>query len=85
MPLDDLMKMTSDQIQDVLKAAKDKAGLTQDTLPPIYAVCRRGNDSQRAIDFMLNCLPEKSRPDMFDLRDGLQAWSNEVDPDFPVY
>lgn len=77
--------MNPEQIRDVLMAAKDKAGLKQQDLPSIYAVCRRGNDSQRAVQLLLNRLQEKDKPDMFDLRGGLQAWSKEVDPDFPIY
>jgi adenylyltransferase/sulfurtransferase len=53
-------------------------------------VCRRGNDSQIAVEMLnkyfssdsnnnvnLNCIK--------DLIGGLQEWSNKIDPDFPKY
>lgn len=48
---------------------------------PVYVVCRRGNDSQRAVQL----LQPAGFPHAKDLRGGLQAWAEEADAAFPVY
>ncbi|KAG8093858.1 hypothetical protein GUJ93_ZPchr0012g20780 [Zizania palustris] len=49
--------------------------------PSVYVVCRRGNDSQRAVQI----LHEKGFLSAKDIIGGLQSWAQEVDPDFPIY
>jgi adenylyltransferase/sulfurtransferase len=49
-------------------------------------VCRRGNDSQLAVDILNKHLNKKE--DLKCIKDvigGLQAWANTVDPTFPSY
>lgn len=48
-----------------------------------FVVCRRGNDSQRAIKI----LQENIKEDVIwkDIEGGLTAWANEIDPLYPVY
>ncbi|CAD6340101.1 unnamed protein product [Miscanthus lutarioriparius] len=43
----------------------------------LVVLCRRGNDSQRAV--------KKGFASAKDIIGGLQAWGRDVDPDFPVY
>ena len=52
-------------------------------LPDLCVVCRRGNDSQLAVEKFLKAGISKSKA--FDLVGGLQQWSKEVDPSFPIY
>uniref|UniRef100_A0A0A9D3V9 MOCS3-2 n=1 Tax=Arundo donax TaxID=35708 RepID=A0A0A9D3V9_ARUDO len=52
-----------------------------DKLSPLYVVCRRGNDSQRAVQL----LREKGFLSAKDIIGGLQVWAQDVDPNFPVY
>ncbi|KAL0275716.1 UNVERIFIED_CONTAM: hypothetical protein PYX00_003496 [Menopon gallinae] len=49
---------------------------------PVFVVCRRGNDSQKAVLEL-----EKHLKDTVikDIVGGLHAWAKEIDPDFPVY
>ncbi|CAK9321817.1 unnamed protein product [Citrullus colocynthis] len=47
----------------------------------LYVVCRRGNDSQRAVKY----LQEKGFPSAKDIIGGLEGWAHEVDPTFPSY
>ncbi|MQM02242.1 hypothetical protein Taro_035011 [Colocasia esculenta] len=47
----------------------------------LYVICRRGNDSQRAVKF----LQENGFPMAKDIIGGLESWSQEVDAKFPVY
>ncbi|KAH8305416.1 hypothetical protein KR018_002823, partial [Drosophila ironensis] len=54
----------------------------QDKTLPIIMVCRRGNDSQIAVQHVRNRFPEHS---VRDLVGGLHAWAEYVDANFPVY
>lgn len=48
---------------------------------PIYTICRRGNDSQRAV-IKLETL---GIGDVKNVIGGVAAWATQVDPEFPVY
>lgn len=48
---------------------------------PLYVVCRRGNDSQRAVA----ALRVAGVSHGMDVVGGLEAWSQQVDPSFPTY
>ncbi|XP_030767904.1 adenylyltransferase and sulfurtransferase MOCS3 [Sitophilus oryzae] len=53
-------------------------------LKDVYVICRRGNDSQRAVRKLkenLSDLPVK----FFSVKGGLQEFSRKIDPDFPVF
>ncbi|KAL5212294.1 hypothetical protein ABZP36_023141 [Zizania latifolia] len=62
-----------------LKETMDASTLNK--LPSIYVICRRGNDSQIAVQL----LREKGFLSAKDIIGGLQSWAQDVDPDFPVY
>lgn len=47
----------------------------------LYVVCRRGNDSQRAVQF----LADNGFSSAKDIIGGLESWANNVDPKFPAY
>ncbi|CAH9075935.1 unnamed protein product [Cuscuta europaea] len=47
----------------------------------LYVICRRGNDSQRAVE----CLHKAGFSSAKDIIGGLEAWTREVDPQFPSY
>ncbi|KAL8172502.1 hypothetical protein V2J09_024306 [Rumex salicifolius] len=48
--------------------------------PNLYVVCRRGNDSQRAVDL----LQRKGFASAKDIIGGIDSWAREVDPKFPA-
>lgn len=48
---------------------------------PLYVVCRRGNDSQRAVQYLCNRGFYAAR----DIIGGLESWTKDVDPNFPSY
>ncbi|KIK94220.1 hypothetical protein PAXRUDRAFT_828213 [Paxillus rubicundulus Ve08.2h10] len=50
--------------------------------PKIFVVCRLGNDSQLAAKALRESDPSL---DVKDVIGGLKAWSQDVDPQFPVY
>ncbi|CAH2069901.1 unnamed protein product [Thlaspi arvense] len=51
------------------------------TNPSVYVVCRRGNDSQRAVQY----LRESGFDSAKDIVGGLEAWATDVNPNFPTY
>ncbi|KAL6990568.1 Adenylyltransferase and sulfurtransferase MOCS3, partial [Sarracenia purpurea var. burkii] len=48
---------------------------------PLYVVCRRGNDPQRAVQY----LHKMGFTFAKDIIGGLESWANDVDPNFPTY
>uniref|UniRef100_A0A7G3AT46 Adenylyltransferase and sulfurtransferase MOCS3 homolog n=1 Tax=Lutzomyia longipalpis TaxID=7200 RepID=A0A7G3AT46_LUTLO len=50
---------------------------------PIYVVCRRGNDSQRAVKKLKEFIKGDNAPK--DIIGGLHAWAKYIDRKFPVY
>lgn len=50
-------------------------------VPSLYVICRRGNDSQRAVEY----LHKKGFAFAKDIIGGLESWSQDVDPKFPIY
>ncbi|CAF1761078.1 hypothetical protein HID58_087829 [Brassica napus] len=49
--------------------------------PSLYVVCRRGNDSQRAVQYLRDSGFSSAK----DIIGGLEAWAAEVNPNFPSY
>ncbi|OWM85868.1 adenylyltransferase and sulfurtransferase MOCS3 [Punica granatum] len=47
----------------------------------LYVVCRRGNDSQRAVEY----LQKVGFPFAKDIVGGIEGWARDVDPNFPTY
>lgn len=51
---------------------------------PVYVVCRRGNDSQIAVQKLKNHIKSESIK-FKDISGGLYAWAKHIDTEFPVY
>lgn len=52
----------------------------------VYLVCRKGNDSQIAQQIFSKVAAESKLPLTYtNVKGGLQAWSAQVDDQFPVY
>ncbi|KAL2470707.1 Adenylyltransferase and sulfurtransferase MOCS3 [Abeliophyllum distichum] len=49
--------------------------------PSLYVICRRGNDSQRAVEY----LHKMGFTSAKDIIGGLESWAHDVDPKFPTY
>lgn len=81
-PLEKLNQMNAETLQSKLfgpnmgKEGKNKL------LPPIYVICRFGNDSQPGTREIKNKL---NHEDVHDVIGGLNAWSREIDNSFPRY
>lgn len=52
---------------------------------PVILVCRYGNDSQHALEWLQAEGGAFRRSGMRDIKGGLRAWREEVDPTFPEY
>jgi adenylyltransferase/sulfurtransferase len=50
-------------------------------LHQVYVVCRRGNDSQRAVSL----LGERGFVGAKNIQGGLLEWARTIDPAFPIY
>ncbi|BAF08906.1 Os02g0525400, partial [Oryza sativa Japonica Group] len=73
--LEEKLQMLETSLKDTTDAS------SSDKPPSLYVVCRRGNDSQIAVQL----LREKGFLSAKDIIGGLQSWAQDVDPDFPVY
>ena len=82
-PVSDLHKSESvdhirEKVSTLTNANKDDPNI------PVVFVCRRGNDSQVAV----NRLKEKLKDEavtLVDISGGLNSWAKKIDPDFPTY
>ncbi|XP_058763860.1 adenylyltransferase and sulfurtransferase MOCS3-like [Vicia villosa] len=63
------------EISSILKKDEDEKS------PELYVVCRRGNDSQRAVQY----LHKMGFASAKDIVGGLEGWAKNVDPNFPTY
>ncbi|KAJ3215357.1 Molybdenum cofactor synthesis protein 3 [Clydaea vesicula] len=59
-----------------------KKKFEEDSELTIYCICRRGNDSQIAVNFLKNEIGFKN---VFDIQGGFLNWSKIIDNDFPIY
>ncbi|XP_057672888.1 adenylyltransferase and sulfurtransferase MOCS3 isoform X1 [Diorhabda carinulata] len=50
----------------------------------VLVLCRRGNDSQRAVSFIKDNIKD-SGFNFYNVRGGLQAFAKHIDPTFPIY
>ena len=66
-------------VKDILK---DPKAYVKDTEDAVYVVCRLGNDSQIAAASLRDITKGLI---IKDLTGGLRAWSEQVDPTFPIY
>ncbi|PRQ31958.1 putative transferase [Rosa chinensis] len=65
------------EISLALKENEENRGVNSE----LYVVCRRGNDSQRAVQSLHKLGFTSAR----DIIGGLEAWARDVDPNFPTY
>ncbi|KAL9254324.1 Adenylyltransferase and sulfurtransferase MOCS3-like protein [Drosera capensis] len=69
------------EISNAVSSEKPHENGTSGSGVKVYVVCRRGNDSQRAV----NLLHEKGFSSARDIIGGLEGWALEVDQNFPAY
>ncbi|KAK7103886.1 adenylyltransferase and sulfurtransferase MOCS3-like isoform X2 [Littorina saxatilis] len=77
-PINTVKKDPSALVEQI-KRQLASSGIPLDT-SPVVVVCRRGNDSQLAVQLL-----HDSNLNIRDIRGGLHAWARDVDSLFPVY
>ncbi|XP_027084687.1 adenylyltransferase and sulfurtransferase MOCS3-like [Coffea arabica] len=60
---------------------KDESKNSADSNASLYVVCRRGNESQRAVEYLHKMGFSSAK----DIIGGIQSWAHDVDPKFPTY
>lgn len=66
-----------EEIKKMVEDSKDENGNPSS----LYVICRRGNDSQRAVVK----LESLGITNTFNVTGGVAAWHHKVDPEFPIY
>ncbi|KAJ8678690.1 hypothetical protein QAD02_014477 [Eretmocerus hayati] len=66
---------------DDLKTEMVKVG---PSISQIFVICRRGNDSQKAVKILKNSISDPSIQ-VKDIIGGIHAWTHQIDPSFPIY
>ncbi|XP_010545232.1 PREDICTED: adenylyltransferase and sulfurtransferase MOCS3-like [Tarenaya hassleriana] len=72
------------RLHELTSALEEKAGEVKTGSgmgPGLYVICRRGNDSQRAVQYLREAGFDSAK----DIVGGLESWSADVDPNFPTY
>lgn len=69
------------EISSALKKEEENRGVVSGSSAQLYVVCRRGNDSQRAVQY----LQKMGFTSAKDIVGGLESWAHNVDPNFPTY
>ncbi|XP_069575760.1 adenylyltransferase and sulfurtransferase MOCS3 [Brachyistius frenatus] len=86
-PLSSLEERRSEHLQLLQERISQLKGqLAGDCWPPVYVICKQGNDSQKAVQVLEKM--SGSELDSISVKDicgGLMAWANRIDPTFPQY
>lgn len=69
------------EISSALKEEEERKGVSSGSSAQLYVICRRGNDSQRAVQYLHKTGFTSAR----DILGGLESWAQDVDPNFPTY
>ncbi|XP_022189805.2 adenylyltransferase and sulfurtransferase MOCS3 [Nilaparvata lugens] len=67
-----------EEIKEEIKSKTDNHSV------PVFIVCRRGNDSQKAVR-LLQTICGDLRVEFKDIKGGLHDWTRTVDSNFPIY
>ncbi|XP_016839633.1 adenylyltransferase and sulfurtransferase MOCS3 [Nasonia vitripennis] len=74
-------KIRSENSLATIKKELDKAG---SEVSDIFVLCRRGNDSQKAVRILKDSLSNHD-VQIKDIAGGIHAWTRNIDPEFPIY
>ncbi|XP_071833769.1 adenylyltransferase and sulfurtransferase MOCS3-like isoform X2 [Apostichopus japonicus] len=82
-PLNTIRKESTEYVSDAIRQSASSKGLKE--YIPVIVICRRGNDSQLAVQSLVNKVSTDLVPSFKDVIGGLTAWAHQVDPNFPQY
>ncbi|KAE9596377.1 hypothetical protein Lal_00048825 [Lupinus albus] len=80
-PLSNLEARLPEISSALKKEEEDNKSVVSGSSAQLYVVCRRGNDSQRAVQ----SLQKMGFTSAKDIIGGLESWAHNVDPNFPTY
>ncbi|KAB5521153.1 hypothetical protein DKX38_025472 [Salix brachista] len=75
------LESRSAEISSALKEEEKRKDSGFESSASLYVICRRGNDSQRAVQLLHKMGFTSAR----DIIGGLEAWARDVDPNLPTY
>ncbi|KAI4503573.1 hypothetical protein M0802_000976 [Mischocyttarus mexicanus] len=78
-----LYEIYKDNATKQIKSEIDKQDSGK-TISKVYVLCRRGNDSQKAVKHLQKIFKD-SEINIKDIIGGIHAWSNKIDSTFPIY
>lgn len=81
-----MMKCAEVRSQANLKKLIHQCFLSLLWFPPVFVICKLGNDSQKAVQVLEKM--SGSEMDSITVKDicgGLMAWATRIDPTFPQY
>lgn len=86
-PLSSLEDRKSDHIRLLQERISQlQQQMEGDRRPPVYVICKLGNDSQKAVQVMEKMSgSEVDSITVKDISGGLMAWAKRIDPTFPQY
>ncbi|XP_072221765.1 adenylyltransferase and sulfurtransferase MOCS3 [Leuresthes tenuis] len=86
-PLSSLEEKKSEHLQLLQERISQlKQQMAADCHPPVYVICKQGNDSQKAVQVLEKMSgSEVSSITVKDICGGLMAWAKRIDPTFPQY
>ncbi|XP_074516983.1 adenylyltransferase and sulfurtransferase MOCS3 [Sebastes fasciatus] len=86
-PLSSLEERKSEPIRLLQeKISQLKQQMEGDRRPPVYVICKMGNDSQKAVQVVEKMSgSEVDSVTVKDISGGLMAWAKRIDPTFPQY
>ncbi|KAM6968783.1 adenylyltransferase and sulfurtransferase MOCS3 isoform 1-T1 [Tautogolabrus adspersus] len=86
-PLSSLEERKSEGIRLLQeKISQLKQQMAGDCQPPVYVICKLGNDSQKAVQVLEKMSgSEMDSVTVKDISGGLMAWAKKIDPTFPRY
>ncbi|XP_042356837.1 adenylyltransferase and sulfurtransferase MOCS3 [Plectropomus leopardus] len=86
-PLSSLEERKSEHIQLLQERISQlKQQMEGDRQPPVFVICKLGNDSQKAVQVIEKMSgSELDSITVKDISGGLMAWAKRIDPSFPQY
>ncbi|XP_018553323.1 adenylyltransferase and sulfurtransferase MOCS3 [Lates calcarifer] len=86
-PLSSLEERKTEHIQLFQERISQlKQQMAGDCRPPVYVICKLGNDSQKAVQVLEKMSGSEVDSIMVkDICGGLMAWAQKIDPTFPQY
>ena len=83
---EDLPCKLNAEVAQLLSKIREASGeVSKDSIFDIVVVCRRGNDSQRAVKILKSCVEFGFPAKIRDVKGGLSAMNTQLNEDLPLY